>query len=378
MGVEMAAKLYDADGRLKSFAKWADDVRSISSHQVGSWLQTEYDTAVIRAHTAADWREFERNKDILPNLRWMPTTSKEPESSHREYWVKKLTLPVDDPFWNEHHPGDRWNCKCSLEATDDPVVRPDDMEPTKPQRGLENNPGKDGHTFSQEHPYFPKGCSSCPFNKGFKNKMGTFFRNGKKHCYNCGKIDQKLKSVTNKADIFSELQQLMQLQGKEFGTQLKAIIKHKEFKPIKGCRNIYSVGGEKSEDYQNLINAAKKAVKHGYIVYILPNPNGVKTADFIFVRKGVCKLFDLKTIIGGNSAGNRLMESIGQTNRVLLNMATQYNPRALAQDIKDYFEVNKKAKEVLIFKGNTYISITRKAVEKNFEKFFVKMYYKKK
>ena len=192
MGQEMAAKLYDSKGQLKPFGKWVEDVSAISSHQVGSWLQTEYDTAVIRAHAAADWREFERNKDILPNLRWMPTTSKEPESSHRAYWQMKLTLPVDDPFWNEHHPGDRWNCKCSLEATDDPVVRPKDMEPTKPQRGLENNPGKDGHSFSDNHPYFPKGCGSCPFNKGFKNKMGTIFKNEKKHCYDCEKIDKAL------------------------------------------------------------------------------------------------------------------------------------------------------------------------------------------
>lgn len=195
MGVEMASKLHDADGKLKPFGKWVEDVGSISSHQVGSWLQTEYDTAVIRAHAAADWREFERNKDIMPNLRWMPTTSKEPESSHRAYWQMKLTLPVDDPFWEEHHPGDRWNCKCSLEATDDPVVRPAGMEPTKPQRGLENNPGKDGHTFSDNHPYFPKGCSSCPFNKGFKNKMGTFFKNENKHCYDCAKIDNAIQQM---------------------------------------------------------------------------------------------------------------------------------------------------------------------------------------
>ena len=199
MGVEMASKLHDADGKLKPFGKWVEDVGSISSHQVASWLQTEYDTAVIRAHAAADWREFERNKDIMPNLRWMPTTSKEPESSHRAYWQMKLTLPVDDPFWEEHHPGDRWNCKCSLEATDDPVVRPVGMEPTKPQRGLENNPGKDGHTFSDNHPYFPKGCSPCPFNKGFKNKMGTFFKNEKKHCYDCAKIDANLPTEKKEA-----------------------------------------------------------------------------------------------------------------------------------------------------------------------------------
>ena len=59
---------------------------------------------------------------------------------------------------NGLHP---WNCKCSLEATDEPVVRPADLEPTQPQRGLENNPGKDGLTFSDKHPYFPSDCSHC-------------------------------------------------------------------------------------------------------------------------------------------------------------------------------------------------------------------------
>lgn len=191
MGNEMAAKLYDANGNLKPFDKWARDVSSIASHQVGSWLQTEYDTAVIRAHAAADWKEFERNRDIMPNLRWMPTTSPEPESSHRQYWQMGLTLPIDDPFWNDHHPGDRWNCKCSLEATDEPVNRPDDMEPTKPQRGLENNPGKDGHTFNDSHPYFPKDCNHCPVRgaSGFTNKLKSIFENRKKDCYNCPYIN---------------------------------------------------------------------------------------------------------------------------------------------------------------------------------------------
>ena len=86
MGEKMAAKLTTPDGKLKPFRQWAEDVRGISSHYVGSWLRTEYDTAVLRAHAAADWRRFERDKDIMPNLRWMPTTSPEPESTHRLYW----------------------------------------------------------------------------------------------------------------------------------------------------------------------------------------------------------------------------------------------------------------------------------------------------
>ena len=94
MGVEMAGKLFDGSGKLKPFDKWVRDVSSISSHQVGSWLRTEYDTAVLRAHAAADWQEFERNKDIMPNLRWMPTTSPEPESTGTNVmYINKKTEP---------------------------------------------------------------------------------------------------------------------------------------------------------------------------------------------------------------------------------------------------------------------------------------------
>lgn len=193
MGEKMAAKLTTPDGKLKPFRQWAEEVQGISSHYVGSWLRTEYDTAIIRAHTAADWRRFERDKDIMPNLRWMPTTSPEPDSVHRFYWQKKLTLPIDHPFWKRHRPGDRWNCKCMLEQTDEPANPEvlDDIEDTPPQRGLENNPGKDGHTFSDTHPYFPKNCSQCPAYRrsGIKNRLLTLFENRKKDCYNCPFID---------------------------------------------------------------------------------------------------------------------------------------------------------------------------------------------
>ncbi len=189
---EVAAKLLTPDGRLKSFAEFRRDVEGITSHQCGAWLQTEYDTAVIRAHNAADWQGFEANKDIMPNLRWLPTTAPDPDADHRGYWVARLNLPVDDPFWQHHHPGDHWNCKCSLEQNNDPVVRPSDIPAPDPQPGIDNNPGIDGHTFSDNHPYFPKSCSKCPFNKGAKNRAKTLFKNEKKHCFECSKVNRVL------------------------------------------------------------------------------------------------------------------------------------------------------------------------------------------
>lgn len=155
---DMASRLLDGDGNLKSFDRWVRDVRGMASHYCGSWLRTEYDTAVIRAHRAADWRHFEDEADVFPNVRWMPTTSPNQDPLHRQYWEARLTLPVNHPFWNDHRPGDRWNCKCSLMQTDEPA---DDsvihrFYPVKAQPGLDNNPATDGKLFSDSHPYYTK------------------------------------------------------------------------------------------------------------------------------------------------------------------------------------------------------------------------------
>ena len=160
-------------------------------------------------------------------------------------------------------------------------------------------------------------------------------------------------------NITSELEKLHELRGADFVQQLKNITQMGVFQQVKGDSNIFSAIDESSSDYNNLLNVAKKAVEYGYTVYLLPNPNNIRTADFIFERKGVYKLFDLKTISGKASVGNRLLESIGQTNRVLLNIVTDVNPMKLARCIKTYFEHNSDAIEVLIFKGRKSISVMK-------------------
>ena len=99
-----------------------------------------------------------------------------------------------------------------------------------------------------------------------------------------------------KSDITAELLLLKTLAGAAFGLKLKQIAARKEFRAIPNNPFIYTVGGEQDADYPSLLNAAYKAVEHGYRVFILPNPHGIKTADFIFERRGVYKLFDLKNI----------------------------------------------------------------------------------
>ena len=156
-----------------------------------------------------------------------------------------------------------------------------------------------------------------------------------------------------------ELQELHYLKGASFINQLKLIINSGEFFHVEGEQGIFSAISNQSDDYDNLIKAARKAVGHGYRVYILPNPRSCRTADFIFVKKGSYTMYDLKTVSGKGSVGTQLLDSIGQSNRILLNINSDYNARLLAADIKSYFELNRNAIEVLLFKGKKTISVSR-------------------
>ena len=186
-----------------------------------------------------------------------------------------------------------------------------------------------------------------------------------------------MAAETSWRGMADELQELHYLKGARFINQLKLIIYYGKFHLVEGETEIFSAISEKEDDFDNLINAARKAVEHGYRVYILPNPRSCRTADFIFEKKGILGLYDLKTVNGKGSVGTQLLDSIGQTNRVLLNMITDYNVRLLASEIKAYFESNQDALEVLIFKGKKVLPVNRIQVQSpDFNRVFRKRYEK--
>lgn len=187
---DMAARLLDSNGNLKPFEQWKNEVLPIADHQCHNWLETEYNTAVLRARQAANWQQFQAEKDILPNLKWLPSTSPNPGADHRPFW--NTILPVDHPFWNEHRPGDRWNCKCDLTSTDEPATSVPSGSPAgnDPQPGLKDNPGKIQAVFSDDHPYFPSDCQHCAFyNPTLKARLATVITARVKDCFHCPYIN---------------------------------------------------------------------------------------------------------------------------------------------------------------------------------------------
>jgi hypothetical protein len=166
----IAAQMTDAQGGLKPFAGFRRDVKAyVEPAWLDSWLETEYNTAVNRAHTAAIRRRAERDRNVLPNLRWAPSTSIHPGKDHTVFW--NVVRPVDDPFWDRHSPGDRWNCKCSLEATDDGVTPlPGGEKEDLPAPGLDNHILRDAKVFGDNHPFIKKASRKA------KKTVGRFVK----------------------------------------------------------------------------------------------------------------------------------------------------------------------------------------------------------
>lgn len=150
---------------------------------------------------------------------------------------------------------------------------------------------------------------------------------------------------------------LQDLKGKAFWQRLVAITERFEFKEIE--KGVFSAANPGNPDFDRLLTVAHKARAFGYIVYILPNPRGVSSADFIFRNKNSYKLYELKTIYGKNSLGNRLHESVEQSDRVVLNLTNSYKIRRLADDITRHFKLSSNAREVLIFFRRQRITIMR-------------------
>jgi hypothetical protein len=204
MQKDIAAQLLDSKGQLKPFSKFVKDVSPYIEHRNRAWLQTEYDTAVIRAQNAAEWKMFEQEKDVYPNLEWIQSTSPDPGADHMIFWG--TIRPVDDAFWNEHRPGDRWNCKCELRQTDkNATAVPESDGKSDAARGLETNPAKAEELFSQKHPYYPHDCMSCPF-AGNKLMALAMDLAGRKNCHACKKVDNSVATAEKK----SEAQQVAQ------------------------------------------------------------------------------------------------------------------------------------------------------------------------
>ncbi|QCW20343.1 hypothetical protein [Flavobacterium phage FPSV-S1] len=139
-----------------SFKQYADEI--FKTYNV-DWLETEFNTAFSLSQSAQDWLQIEEQKDALPMLRFSTVGDNRVRDDHADF--DGITLPVDDPFWDNNYPPLDWNCRCIVtqheadeyEKTSEKDLKALDL-PEIPDL-FKGNPAKSGYIFDENaHPYF--------------------------------------------------------------------------------------------------------------------------------------------------------------------------------------------------------------------------------
>lgn len=144
---EMVELLHNEDGNLRSFREFKK--LAASTYKINR-LQTEYNTAVRAARTAANYRKYLETEHLYPNLEYIETSASHPRVSHLGY--VGTILPIRHEWWDTHMPPSDWNCACSVRPTDKKATAVPDGDYVNPV--FQNNPGKSAEFVKlKEHPY---------------------------------------------------------------------------------------------------------------------------------------------------------------------------------------------------------------------------------
>jgi hypothetical protein len=157
---DLAQLLVDDKGTPRSYSDFRKAANPIIGTYNAVWLKTEYNTAVKVARTAAIFADAERDRDLYPNLKWLPSRAVEPRSSHKAYY--NMVRAFDDPFWSTCYPGNEWGCQCDVQKTDTAITDSAEKSPKKEEgvKGLDKNPYHTESIFSASHPYVTNGYGS--------------------------------------------------------------------------------------------------------------------------------------------------------------------------------------------------------------------------
>lgn len=149
--VSLSAALRDANGKLRSFQDFKLEASKIVDEYQGSWLRTEYDTAVNSATLAARWMEFEDDDIIV----FTTVGDERVRAEHKK--LDGIAKRKTDKFWDTCYPPLAWNCRCTVVPSLRTSETSDEAIPADALAGVpsmfRSNFAKEGVVFPPNHPY---------------------------------------------------------------------------------------------------------------------------------------------------------------------------------------------------------------------------------
>ena len=153
---EISSLLVDENGNVRTSREFNKVARETYDNWNNNWGKTEYNTAIAQADMANKWNVIERQKDVMPNLRYSAIG----DACSICAPLDGLVAPVNDKVWAKIMPVNHFNCFCVVLQEDDSIDITanrndivggvvDKMNPM-----FVNNAGQSGEIFTKEHPYY--------------------------------------------------------------------------------------------------------------------------------------------------------------------------------------------------------------------------------
>ncbi len=296
--------LLDEKGNIVPFHKFrdnAEDYRQQAMQVEGRynelWLKSEYNNAIAQSQAAKRWKEFEEDADIFPNLEYRTAGDSNVREEHQR--LKGVIRPINDSFWNKYYPPNSWGCRCRAVPTD--------AEPTKAEKmGIDpifnNNVGKTGYIFPENHPYF---TSNNIIKEDIKHRVTEF-----------GKEEYVKVSKQLYGDYAKTYQQM------KFDNESGGFI----------CT-------EKGWSDSQELDISKQLMAMGErIVLLKPKDiDGLKNPDAIL--NGT--LFEFKTVKGSySSINNNIKRGKKQARHILINIVEDIDKSILVDALKSAYHSN--------------------------------------
>ena len=132
------------DGKIVPWSEFKKTADALHIDYNRRWLKTEYNHTVATANMAEQWQEFEADKDLYPNLKYVTAGDARVRDAHKI--LDGLILPINHPFWKSHTAPLDWGCRCHIEQSDD---EPSKIIPTyKVKEEFQNNAFHSGKIFN--------------------------------------------------------------------------------------------------------------------------------------------------------------------------------------------------------------------------------------
>jgi SPP1 gp7 family putative phage head morphogenesis protein len=323
-----AVKTHVQQKEVQSYSDSTEDKKLYESRakkylnlQNGAYLDVQASWSARSAQSARRWQEFQRDKDIYPNVKFRTMMDKDVRPAHAV--LEGMIIAVDDPALDEYTPPLDPRCRCWLEQTREGVT-------------------------SAEPDYHPD-----PQWSGNTGKTGIIFND--KNSYN-----KKVESKEDRANIRTQAELV-----KEFMPYNKVI--------KVGDNNVYvNDFADQSDLEQNIIAARKIARELEKDVYIRHHVDGGIVKDHKNPELAIGKrnyLGDLKSYDGEGNFTNFIKNAMKSVNKqgaeyAVFDISTHDDISDVGRFIKgSLLNQNKGIKRIVLIKGDNVAEITRRQAE---------------